>query len=58
MLQYTKLIHRNLLLLYTLITKDQKEIKEIIQVALQQKEYLVVSLLKESKDTNSETARY
>ena len=31
MLPYTKLIYRNLLLFYTLTTKDQKEIKEIVQ---------------------------
>ena len=59
-LQDTELIHRNLLHLYTLTTKDHKEkIKETVPftTALKRRKYLEINLPKEAKDLYSETCK-
>ena len=59
-LQDTKLIHRNLLHSYTLIMKDEKEIKETIPITITSKriKYLGMNLPKEAKDLYQKTIRY
>ena len=54
-LQDTKLIYRNLLHFYTLLTNYQKEkLRKHFHLLLHQKEYLGINLTKEAKDLYSE----
>ena len=59
-LQVKKLVHINLLHFYTLITKEQKEIKKTIPFTIVSKrlKYLEVNLTKEVKDITWKTIRH